>query len=102
MFTLNSSVAAVPSPGEHDLVRELSPGGLSASYDPAASPGITMQCNIHVNMGQFGQFGLNGFKPGQTHFSQLHIYLDPDKLKSGSLITTIRGFAKVTYMGCDR
>ena len=29
-------------------------------------------------MGQFGQFGLNGFKVGQTHFSQLHISLDPD------------------------
>ena len=25
------------------------------------------------HMGQFGQFGLNGFKQGQTHFSQLHI-----------------------------
>ena len=33
-------------------------------------------------MGQFGQFGLNGFKQGQTHFSQLHISLDPDELES--------------------
>ena len=30
-------------------------------------------------MGQFGQFGLNGFKRGQTHFSQLYISLDPDE-----------------------
>ena len=33
-------------------------------------------------MGQFGQFGLNGFKQGQNHFSQLHISLDPDELES--------------------
>ena len=33
-------------------------------------------------MGQVGQFGLNGFKRGQTHFSQRHIYLDPDELDS--------------------
>ena len=32
-------------------------------------------------MGQFGQFGLNGFKRGQTHLSQLYISLDPDELK---------------------
>ena len=32
-------------------------------------------------MGKFGQFGLNGFKRGQTHFSQIHISLDPDKLQ---------------------
>ena len=31
-------------------------------------------------MGQFGQFGLNRFKRGQTNFSQLHISLDPDEL----------------------
>ena len=51
-------------------------------------------------MGQFGQFGLNGFKRGQTHYSQVHISLYPDELES-SLITAIRGFAKVTCMGCD-
>ena len=33
-------------------------------------------------MGQFAQFGLNGFKRGRTHFSQHHISLDPDKLES--------------------
>ena len=37
---------------------------------------------VTLYMGQFAQFGLNGFKRGQTHFSQLHISLDPDKLKS--------------------
>ena len=51
-------------------------------------------------MGKFAQFGLNGFKRGQTHFSQLHVSLDPDKLEI-SLITAMRGFAKVTCMGCD-
>ena len=51
-------------------------------------------------MGQFGQFGLNGFKRGQTRFSQLHKSLDPDELES-SLITAMRGLAKVTCMGCD-
>ena len=51
-------------------------------------------------MGQFGQFGLNEFKWGQTHLSQLHISLDPDKLES-NLITAMRGFAKFTCMGCD-
>ena len=58
-----------------------------------------------VYMGQFVQVGLNGFKWGQTHFSQLHISLDPDELESCnfvcSLITAMRGFAKLTYMGCD-
>ena len=56
-------------------------------------------------MGQFGQFGLNGLKWGQTHFSQLHISLDPDKLDICnfvcSLITGMHGFAKVTCMGFD-
>ena len=59
----------------------------------------------HYDIGQFGQFGLNGLKRGQTHFSQLHISLDPDELVSNfmySLITAIRGFAKVTCMGYDR
>ena len=51
-------------------------------------------------MGQFTQFGLNGFKRGQTHFSQLHISLDPDKLES-SLTTVMRRCTKVTCMGCD-
>ena len=37
---------------------------------------------VYNYMGQFGQFGLNGFKRGQTHLSQLHISLDPDKLES--------------------
>ena len=32
---------------------------------------------IPVYMVQFDQFGLKGFKRGQTHFSQLHISLDP-------------------------
>ena len=59
--------------------------------------------NADVYMGQFAQFGLNEFKRGQTHFSQLHISLDPDKLESClcSLITVMHGFAKVTCMGCD-
>ena len=56
-------------------------------------------------MGQFTQFGLNGFKRGQTHFSQLHISLDTDKLERCtcvcSLITVTRGFTKVTCMGRD-
>ena len=58
---------------------------------------------IYIYMGQFAQFGLNGFKRAQTHFSQLHISLDPDKLESClcSLITVMRRFAKVTCMGCD-
>ena len=29
-------------------------------------------------MGGFAQVGWNPLKPGQTHFSQLHISLDPD------------------------
>ena len=33
-------------------------------------------------MGQFAQLGLNGLEQGQTHFSQLHIPLDLDKLES--------------------
>ena len=37
---------------------------------------------IHAYMVQFAQFGLNLFKWGQKHFSQLHLYLDPDKLES--------------------
>ena len=56
-------------------------------------------------MGQFAQFGLNGFKRGQTQFSQLHISLDPDELESynlvHSLITAMHGFSKVTCMDCD-
>ena len=56
-------------------------------------------------MGQFGQFGLNGFNRGQTHFSQLHISLDPDEQESCnfecSLITATRGIAKILCMGCD-
>ena len=35
-----------------------------------------------MHMGQFSQFGLNGFKRGQTHFSQLPISLDPEELVS--------------------
>ena len=57
------------------------------------------QAKYSLHMGQFAQFGLNGFKRGQKHYSQLHISLDPDKLES--LITVMRGFAKVTCMGCD-
>ena len=54
------------------------------------------------HMGQLDQFGLNGFKRGQTHFSQLNITLDPDTLNVVcSLITAMRGFAKFTCMGCD-
>ena len=34
-----------------------------------------------IYMGQFGQFGLNGFKWGQTHFSRLSISLDPNLRK---------------------
>ena len=60
---------------------------------------------LALHMGQFGQFGLNGFKRGETHFSQLHISLDPDELESWncvcSLITAMCGLAKVTCMGCD-
>ena len=48
---------------------------------------------------KYGQFGLNGFKQGQTRFSQLHISLDPDELESCdclcSLIPGMRRFAKV-------
>ena len=51
-------------------------------------------------MGQFAQFGLNVFNGGQTHFRQLHLSLDPDKLES-CLITAMRGFAKVTWISCD-
>ena len=51
-------------------------------------------------MGQFGQFGLNEFQRVRTHFSQLHTFLDPDKLVN-SLITAMHRFAKVTCMGCD-
>ena len=59
--------------------------------------------SLHV--GQFGQFGLNGFKRCQTHFSQRHKSLDPDEQDSCNflcrLITGMHGFAKVTCMGCD-
>ena len=62
-------------------------------------------CSLALYMGQFGQFELNGFKQGQTHFSQPHISLDPDDLESCnflcSLITAMRGFAKVTCICCD-
>ena len=56
-------------------------------------------------MGQFAQFGLNVFQRGQTHFSQLHISLDTDKLESYnfvcSLTTRMCGFPKVRCIGCD-
>ena len=56
------------------------------------------------HMGQLDQFRLNGFKRCQTHFSQLHISLDPGELESCNfaciLITLMNGFAKVT-MVCD-
>ena len=49
--------------------------------------------------------GLNGFKRGQTHINHLHISLDPGELENYnfvcSLITVMRGFSKVTSMGCD-
>ena len=40
-------------------------------------------------MGQFAQLGLNGFKRGQTHFSQLHISLNPDKLESCNFLCAV-------------
>ena len=40
-------------------------------------------------MGQFAQFALNGFKRGQTHFSQLHISLDPDRLESCNFLCSL-------------
>ena len=47
------------------------------------SEAVSAQDLINLqHMGQFAQFGFNGFKWGQTHFSQLHIFLDPDKLES--------------------
>ena len=56
-------------------------------------------------MGQFSQFGLNGFKQGQTQFSQLHISLDPDKLESCNFLcsfnTVMHRFAKVTCRNFD-
>ena len=53
------------------------------------------------HMVQFGQFGLNGFKQGQTHFSQLHIPLDPGELESCNFVCSlIGGFAKVTCKIC--
>ena len=39
-------------------------------------------CGPQCDMGQFAQFGLNRFMRGQTHFSQLHISLNPDELES--------------------
>ena len=45
-----------------------------------ASPNLKFILQMHMR--HFGQFGLNGLKRGQTHFSQLHIYLDPEKLES--------------------
>ena len=46
----------------------------------------TMSTNQNwVHMGQFGQFGSNGFKRGQTHFSQLHISLVPERCFMGHL-----------------
>ena len=60
---------------------------------------------IHFHVGQFDQIGLNGFKRGQTQFSQLHISVNPDELESCnfvySLITAMRGFANVICMGFD-
>ena len=58
-----------------------------------------------VYMGGVAQFGLNVFKWGQTHFCQLHLSLDPDKLEICHFvcrsITAVWGFSKVTYMDCD-
>ena len=57
-------------------------------------------------MGQFGQFGLNGFKRGHTLQATSHI----SGARAGeleifhfvcNLITVMRGFAKVRCMGCD-
>ena len=55
------------------LVRR--PGSLTDSYQ--------------TYMGQLGQFGLNGFKWGQTHFSQLPISLDPDELESCHFVCSL-------------
>ena len=56
-------------------------------------------------MGQFAQIGLTVFKGGQTHFSQLNLSLDPDKLEDSNfmcnLITAMRRFSKVTCTGCN-
>ena len=54
-------------------------------------------------MGGFTQFELNVFKFQSTHFSQLHISMDPDELESYtffSSITEITRFAKVLCRGC--
>ena len=45
-----------------------------------------MHMRMGIYMGQFGLFGLNGFKRGQTHFSHLHKSLDPDELESYNFV----------------
>ena len=39
-------------------------------------------------MGGFSQFGSNICKGGQTHFSQLHISLDPDELEKNIIFSS--------------
>ena len=43
---------------------------------------LSIQNYIYICMGKFGQFELNGFKRGLTHFIQLHISLDPNERES--------------------
>ena len=60
-------------------------------------PGILQQFSYDLTaglirldyMGQFGQFGLNGFKRGQTLFSLLYISLDPDELESCNFVCSL-------------
>ena len=55
--------------------------GLRRFYTKQLKAAVLGNCS-NIHMGKFAQFGLNEFKRGQTHFSQLHISLDPDKLES--------------------
>ena len=52
-------------------------------------------------MGKFAQFGLYLFKQVETHFSELHIHIDPNEQDIISSITAMLTFAKVTCMGRD-
>ena len=51
---------------------------------------MTTQSLFSHHKDQFGQFGLNEFKRGQTHFSQLHISLDPGELESLCAVLSLK------------
>ena len=55
-----------------------------------------------AHMGRFPLFGFFLFKQCQTHFIQLHIYLDPDEQEIWNFVVQFDHCnARVCSMGCD-